>query len=221
MWIWLPLLIGFSFGTSNRQLEYSIPDPAEFYGSRLLIATLFTGIVVTVYSLLKYRGRTRGTAAWALLMLSVCVLPPAAMLVGTPLVFERAERVEFCQSCHEAMDAYVADMSSLESRSLAAVHYRNRYIPQNQCYVCHTSFGLFGTLQAKVNGVKEVSRYYLHTYARPIKMHEPYHNVDCLKCHADAARWRARHSVVRNDLFAGRSRCLDCHGDDHPAHVLN
>ena len=48
------------------------------------------------------------------------------------------------------MQVYVDDMLDSESESLAAVHYKNRYIPSNQCYDCHTSYGMFGTVEAKM-----------------------------------------------------------------------
>ena len=198
-----------------------VRDPPEYYGSRLLISSLLVAVAATLFSLLRYHGNTNRPGAWASVVLSVCVLPPFALLVGTLLVLERAEKVEFCGSCHGAMSAYVADMTAAESHSLAAVHYRNRYIPVNQCYVCHTSFGLFGTMQAKIAGLEDVRRYYLGTFQQPIRMHAPYDNSDCLKCHADAARWSAQHSTVREALFNGQTRCADCHSKVHPAHLLN
>jgi hypothetical protein len=41
-----------------------------------------------------------------------------------------------------------------------------------------------------------------------------------LKCHADSAKWMKEdvHVAVRDDLFADKAKCLDCHGADHPAH---
>ncbi len=199
-------------------MYYAHPDLADTYGSRLLIATLVLGIGLTLYSLIRYRGRTENPLAWVLLSLSVVVFPTAAMLVGTPLLFERAERVEFCSSCHAAMNPYVADMHDPGSASLAAIHFRNRYIPENQCYVCHTSFGLFGTVQARVAGVKDVGKFYFNTYTHPLRMREPYGNGECLKCHGESLRWNRRHPSVRDSVFAGESRCLGCHGR---AHVLN
>jgi cytochrome c nitrite reductase small subunit len=217
----MSLLIWAVASTGFEEARSFLRDPAEFYGSRLLIGTLLVALAVNLYSLVKYRGRTNGPAAWATLGLSACVLPSFAVLLGTFLIFERAERVEFCGSCHAAMHTYVADMQTPDSPSLAAVHYRNRYIPRNQCYVCHTSFGLFGTMRAKVAGVEDVRRYYFHSFRQPIRMREVYDNRDCLKCHAGAVRWTGKHSQqIREALYAGRQRCLDCHGKSHPAHVL-
>ncbi len=196
-----------------------VRDPAEYYGSRFLIGTLILAIAVNLYSLLKYRGRVVGFVAWTIFVVSICVVPAFSVLIGTFLIFERAERVEFCGSCHAAMNTYVADMRQPDSQSLAAIHYRNRYIPRNQCYVCHTSFGLFGTMQAKIAGVQDVRRYYFQTFHQPIRMRAPYTNGDCLKCHAEAARWIAKHPpATREAVYADKMRCLGCHGQTHPAH---
>lgn len=214
------LLVMWVVSSNGERVSNFLRDPAEYYGSRVLIGTLIVAVAVNLYSLLKYRGRTNGSGAWTTLLLSAAVLPSFAVLLGTFLIFERAERVEFCGSCHAAMNAYVADMRRPDSPSLAAVHFRNRYIPRNQCYVCHTSFGLFGTMRAKIAGVEDVRRYYFRRFHQPISMREPYENGECLKCHAEAVRWTAKHSAATRDAaYAGRIRCLACHGQTHPAHV--
>src|SRR5207344_1868348 len=108
-------------------------DPIEYYTSRILAAIIVFGIALVLYCLLKYRGRTQGPLSWALLLLALGVIPAATGLVGTVLVFERAERVEFCASCHLTMKEYVDDLQNPDSKSLASLHYKNRYIPENQC----------------------------------------------------------------------------------------
>jgi nitrate/TMAO reductase-like tetraheme cytochrome c subunit len=194
-------------------------DPVELYGSRLLIALLVLGIALVLYSLVRYRGRVTGSLSWVVLITGVAVLPLASIAFGSLLVFERAERVEFCGSCHLAMKAYVDDMVDPSSRSLAAIHFRNRYIPRNQCYNCHTSFGMFGTVKAKLAGIIDVHRYYTRSFRAPLSMREPYANTDCLKCHAGAVRWVAAHSESTDDILSGRVGCMSCHGDASPAHL--
>jgi cytochrome c nitrite reductase small subunit len=194
-------------------------DPVETYGSRLLIALLAANIVLLVFSLVRYRGRAAGRGPWAALIVGVAVLPALSIAFGSVLVFARAERVEFCSSCHEAMKPYVDDMLDPASASLAAVHFRNRYIPRNQCYNCHTSFGMFGTLQAKAAGIIDVHRYYTRSFRRPLAMREPYPNTDCLQCHAGAVRWVAAHLDRRDEILDGRLSCMSCHGDSAPAHL--
>ena len=153
----------------------------------------------------------------------VGVLPPLSVSLGNLLVFEKAEKVEFCASCHVTMQVYVDDMVDRESESLAAVHYQNQYIPSNQCYECHTSYGMFGTLEAKMAGVIDTYKYYTNTYTLPIQMRHPYSNGDCLKCHARSMKWEAQELHVENKeaLFTDEVSCMDCHGPmGHPAHVF-
>ena len=195
-------------------------DPAEVWGSRFLIATVSLGIVLLLFTILKYRGKTTGAMSWGLLVLGVALVPLMATSLGTVLVFDRAERVEFCASCHLTMQKFVDDMHNPKSESLAAVHFKNRYISDDQCYVCHTSYGIFGTVEAKQAGMVDVYKYFTKTYPKVISMREPYPNHDCLKCHADSAKWMNVdvHMAVRDDLFADKAKCLDCHGAEHPAH---
>jgi nitrate/TMAO reductase-like tetraheme cytochrome c subunit len=118
------------------------------------------------------------------------------------------------------MQSFVDDMQDPKSESMAAVHFKNKYIPDNQCYVCHTSYGMFGTVEAKMSGMVDVYRYFTRTYPKIISMRESYPNHDCLKCHAESAKWlkQDEHIMARDDLFADKTKCMDCHAADHPAH---
>ena len=198
----------------------SMENAVDHYGSHLLMGILIAGIVLVLYSLIRYRGQIEGALSWGFLITGVVALPMTSIMMGMILVFERAERVEFCGSCHLAMQAYVRDIENLRSESLAAMHYKNRYIPRNQCYTCHTSFGLFGDFQAKVAGIIDVGKYYTRSFHIPLKMRQLYPNDECLKCHYDSIRWGARHQDVKDEIVAGEARCQDCHGKEHPAHVL-
>ena len=195
-------------------------DPVEVWGSRFLIITICVGIALLLFNLFKFRGTTAGPFSWALLTLGIVLVPLMATGLGTLLVFDRAERVEFCASCHLTMQTFVDDMRDPKSESLAAVHFKNKYIPDNQCYVCHTSYGMFGTVEAKMSGMIDVYKYYTKTYPKTLSMREPYPNHDCLKCHVESAKWlkHEEHVAARDDLFADKMKCLDCHGSDHPAH---
>ena len=77
------------------------------------LAMLLLGAGLILYSLLRYRGRLESDMSWMLLIAGAVVFPCVSTMFGTLLVFERAERVEFCGSCHKAMQAYVDDMESL------------------------------------------------------------------------------------------------------------
>ena len=195
-------------------------DPVEHAAARFLVVLAIIGAAVAIYSLLKYRGAAVGPVSWVLLIVGAVAAPLLVVGGGTVLVFERAERVEFCASCHLTMKSFVDDMKDSKSHSLAALHFKNRYIPDNQCYSCHTSYGLFGTVQAKKEGLNDVYRYYTRTYHLPIKLRTPYPNTDCLKCHAGSVKWEAAHEDYKDALFSGEATCMQCHADANPAHTL-
>ena len=206
--------------TARAQEQDFQHDPVDYYGSRFLAAVIVLGIAVVLYSLIRYRGRTSGPLAWGLLIAGAGILPALSSGFGTVLVFERAEKVEFCASCHLTMKSYVTDLKDEKSNSLAALHYKNRYIPDNQCYVCHTSYGLFGTVEAKKEGMIDVYKYFTRTFDLPVKLRHPYPNNDCLKCHAESVKWLGIHGDFKQTLFSGETKCMDCHASEHPAHTL-
>jgi hypothetical protein len=195
-------------------------DPVEHLTATVLIILSVTGIALILYSLIRYRGRVAGPASMGILIVGLGVFPIVTGMVGTVLVFERAEHVEFCASCHLTMQTYVDDLRNPQSSSLAALHYKNQYIPTNQCYQCHTSYGMHGTVEAKMSGMIDTFKYFTRTYKLPVKMREPYKNDDCLKCHATSAKWLPLHGDFKEVLFSGDMKCMDCHGNEHPAHTF-
>src|SRR5262249_50354308 len=122
----------------------------------------------------------------ALVVAGIGVLPVIETSMGMVLVFERSRQPELCGSCHKAMQAYLDDMTRPGSTSLAAVHYKNRYIPSDQCYECHTAYGLRGSFQAKRQGLIDIYKYYTGSFRVPITMQHAYRNEYCLKCHGGA-----------------------------------
>ncbi|MFZ3216502.1 MAG: NapC/NirT family cytochrome c [Candidatus Acidiferrales bacterium] len=195
-------------------------DPVEHFAARLVGSLAIIGVGLVIFSLLKYHGTAVGPVSWTLLLVGAVVFPLLLTGVGTILVFERAERVEFCASCHLTMKSFVDDMKNPASNSLAALHYKNRYIPDDQCYACHTSYGLFGTVQAKKEGLNDVYKYYTRTFHLPIKLRHPYPNTDCLKCHAGSVKWNDTHADYKDALFSGEATCMQCHADSNPAHNI-
>jgi nitrate/TMAO reductase-like tetraheme cytochrome c subunit len=207
-------------GRAQQEAAKFQEDPVDQYGSRFLTAMIVAGIILVLYSLIRYRGNAAGPASWGLLILGVGIVPALTSGFGTVLVFQRAEHVEFCLSCHLTMKSYVEDMENPKSVSMAALHFKNRYIPDNQCYVCHTSYGMFGTVKAKESGIIDVYKYYTRTFHLPIKLREAYPNTDCLKCHAGSVKWQASHEDYKDAVFSGEMTCMQCHGVDHPAHNI-
>ena len=207
---------------AHAQQDVSKFDPVDHYGSRLLAGLIVIGFAIVLYSLIRYRGTTTGPLSWGILALGAGILPVFVSSAGGLLVMEKSQRVGLCNSCHLTMTPYVNDMKNPKSQSLAALHYKNRYIPDNQCYVCHTSYGMFGTLQAKKEGIIDVFKYYTHTFSVPVKMRHPYSNNDCLKCHGASDKFLASHKKQkdRDAMFADEVSCAQCHDDDNPAHSV-
>jgi nitrate/TMAO reductase-like tetraheme cytochrome c subunit len=196
-------------------------DPVEQWLSHVMTWSVLISIVLVLYGLYRVRSHRHGNAVTRLVLI-ICIvgLPLFSVSSGMVLVFVRAERVEFCGSCHRALSSYVTDMHSRDSEGLAAIHYRYRYIASNQCFECHTSYGLFGSLKAKVNGVRQVLHYYSGSFEAPITMWKPYSNEECLKCHAESARWQAVEAHADTDqlraILTDDTSCMECHESGHP-----
>jgi nitrate/TMAO reductase-like tetraheme cytochrome c subunit len=200
-------------------------DPVEHWAARALIWALLISLIMVVYLIIRAgRGKLVGGKANGLLVVGVIILPSVSVATGMVLVFSRAEKVEFCASCHGVMQDYVDDMTDPAGTGMAALHYAERYIPANQCYECHTSFGLFGTMKAKIHGVEEVLRYYTGRYSKPVEMWQPYSNADCLKCHAGSRSWIAEeahtYEEAKTALFRDQVSCMECHEAGHQVATL-
>jgi nitrate/TMAO reductase-like tetraheme cytochrome c subunit len=206
-----------SAGRSGPDFQH---DPVEYWAARILAWVLALAVILVAYALVKaIRGRLVGISGKALMLIGVVLLPSFSIATGMLLVFTRAERVEFCASCHHVMQTYADDLTNPDGTGLAAIHFANRYIPTNQCYQCHTSYGLFGTAEAKMHGIGEVIKYYTGTYEVPLSMWKPYPNADCLKCHAESKLWLSvdahTYEETEEELFANQVSCMECHGSAH------
>jgi hypothetical protein len=195
-------------------------DPVEHWAARILVWVLVVSLAMVGYLLIRsVRGRLDGLLGRGLLITGIVVLPTFSVATGMLLVLARAERVEFCGSCHKIMADYVDDMTNPHAGGLAAIHFKYQYIESNQCYECHTSYGLFGTVEAKLHGIGEVVRYYTGNYDMPLSMWNPYPNGDCLKCHARSRKWLALEEHVlgtaKQELFNGTTSCMSCHDAAH------
>src|SRR5262249_30915682 len=151
------------------------------YGATVLAGLLLLGILCILLHIAFYRGHPGGRISLALLVAGIAVLPFISTSVGMVLAFERSKQPELCGSCHRAMQAYLGDMTRPDSKSLAAVHYKNRFIASDQCYECHTAYGLRGSLQAKRQGIVDIYKYYTGSFRVPIAARHPYRNEYCLK----------------------------------------
>jgi nitrate/TMAO reductase-like tetraheme cytochrome c subunit len=182
---------------------------------------LALGLINLVILVLAWRGLRRGgnvMAVGGMLIVGITLLPLLVTFIGYLHGFHGMETVQSCGSCH-VMTPYVRDLTDPKSEGLAAVHYKNRYIQENQCYTCHSDYGMFGTAAAKMAGVRHVYDHVTGAYTLPIKIAEPYPNVRCLGCHGESQKFlksETHAGEVRPQLVSGTVSCLDCHA---PAHI--
>jgi nitrate/TMAO reductase-like tetraheme cytochrome c subunit len=177
-------------------------------------------LILIVVSLVAFRGRqAEGNALW-LHLLSLGVLPLVLLAIGQFATLEYATEVQFCGSCHQTMKPYIDDLHNPKSQSLAALHAQNRIMPGTEGYSCHANYGIHGTLQAKLTGLRHVYKYNTGTYHFPLKMPEPFENTLCLKCHNGAKRFMAQDvhledGKVSEELRTNKTECISCHAPAH------
>ena len=180
------------------------------------VAAFLVGLVALAFLVATAFGNREDSPAlrWQLFF-AVAVFPSLALLMGTGRALDAMKTPTFCGSCH-VMGPWVADLQDRESKNLAAVHYQNRFILENQCYTCHTDYGLTGPLEAKLNGILHLLRYEVGTYEWPIKLYQPYRFANCLHCHSESKRYQEAHTDVAEAIADGSMVCTDCHNPVHP-----
>ena len=183
----------------------------------LVLVTALAAIALIAWTLVVHRGRLAAFRARLLLFIGVCCIPFPAMLMSTAVGLEQSKAIGFCNSCH-LMGAFVQDMQDPQSRSLSAVHFRNRYIQEEHCYSCHTDYGLFGTFEAKVGGLRHVWSEAVGSTRRVVRPKTNYRFTICLNCHGQSSKFieRKEHAGVVQKTLAGESACTECHHKSHP-----
>src|SRR6516162_11568116 len=157
-------------------------------------------------------------ALWKLLAFAALVAVPAAVAgVANFHTFVGVHEVDACNRCH-VMRPMVNDMMDSQSDTLAARHFKNRWIPKDQCFECHSDYGLSGNLAAKMEGFRHLARYTTRSYTEPIRYRGVFDNDNCLKCHAQMPKFEAVpwHHTVMEALDKNETSCLNCHGRSHP-----
>ena len=206
----------------QAQIQHGVPLDQPLTAVELAkLLGIGSGIIVlllVLYAVIYHRHRLlEPTAKW-LHLIGLAILPLFIWFLGNFVAIEEAKKVLFCGSCHPVMDPYVNDMMDPTSKTVAAIHYQNRYIVTEHCYSCHVSYGLFGTFRAKMAGLKDVYRFYTASWELPIKLSEPYSNWNCLHCHDGAKKYEglAVHRPLRDLLTSDKMSCLHCHRPTHP-----
>jgi nitrate/TMAO reductase-like tetraheme cytochrome c subunit len=198
-----------------------VPQPHGWIGTTsqwiqgvgIVFAVFNLVLLAVVWRILRRRGVT--SVSKALLFGSILVVPVFVVFLATAHGMQESMTVEACGSCH-VMDSHVRDLRDPKSDSLAAMHYKNRDIQEDQCYTCHSDYGMFGTVHAKLDGLGHVWHNARGDYPWPIKIARPYSNLRCLSCHAGAQNYLATHEADEIPRLAtDQDSCLDCHGPAH------
>lgn len=182
----------------------------------VLVAT--PALAVLVLGLV--RGRLKPGQGLA----AILAFPVLAFAVGNLILMERAKHVSFCASCHVMQP--VVD-SVLQGRdSLAAVHFDSAFPVKTGCYECHSGYGIWGSLDAKVAGVKHMLVTLTGTIEYPIEIYGEYDHQACLGCHASSADFVEAEIHRQEDVVAalddGSMSCAGtCHAVAHPEAALS
>lgn len=147
----------------------------------------------------------------------LAAVPAAAAAVANYHTFVGVHEVHACAQCH-VMLPMVNDLHDAQSDTLAARHYKNRWIPKDQCYACHSDYGLGGDIAAKAEGFRHLARYTTRTYHEPIQHRGAFDNQNCLKCHSGAIKYERvqSHQTAKVLLSTSAMSCTNCHGRAHP-----
>jgi cytochrome c-type protein NapC len=178
----------------------------------IVVLLLFSAVLVGALVLRPSITATRAgkIVAFGLLFF----LPLFCFGLGVENEMERAKSTAFCLSCH-IMEPYGKSLHVDDPAFLAAAHYQNHRVPADEaCYTCHTNYAMFGTLKAKLAGLRHLYVYYLGKPPSPqnILLHEPYNNRECLHCHLGARSFEegAVHNADPDTLPAVKANQLSC-----------
>lgn len=180
------------------------------------------GMVVTIGLVTLIVLRPDLTADWGgkiLAFIAFFILPVAGVGITNLFHLEQSKKTEFCLSCH-TMKPYGQSLYIDNSAYIPAKHFQNRLVPDDKaCFTCHTSYTMFGGIQAKLRGLKHVFVYFL---GKPpavgkIKPYVLYENRECLYCHARARSFEKNvvHAAVRQDIASNKLSCIGCHNQLH------
>ena len=193
-------------------------------GSTWLAATivLVALVVIGIASIALIRGRLPVALSSAALLL----LPAFSFVVADLHLLEESKTVDFCASCHTTMSPLAESMRSGDDESLASIHYAKGAVSHaDACYQCHSGYGLWGTVNAKMAGVGHMVRTVTSWYHYPLES-KSFDIASCQGCHSGAAPFREvpvhRTDFIQKRLLSGDLSCAGvCHPPAHPTRALN
>ena len=163
------------------------------------------------------RGLKRGRLSEAAGATGLVFLPMAAYALSVLLLMEDSKRVTFCGSCH--VMAPILKSLSEDNGALSSIHFRHgRVSHEEACFVCHSGYGIWGTVGAKLAGLRHMMHTVTGHYDRPLQLNGKFDIDSCLSCHAQAQAFRAVEAHQAIDLQeALMSREMSCTGACHPS----
>jgi cytochrome c nitrite reductase small subunit len=214
-------------------------DPTLLWAGRggLVLMVIAAGLVL--FTLLLRKDRLMESSSKWMLFLGLCILPLPVVILSGAIGMEGSKEVAFCHSCHLPMDPFVNDMLDPASESLAALHYKNRYMQNAHCWNCHSDYGIGGTIEAKTTGMVHMYKYTTDQlgidflpgagWHAPIELYNPdgYNWTICLECHGDSAKFTQLEGAeepgmdhveegIVEAIESGEFTCTECHGLAHP-----
>lgn len=193
-----------------------------------LAAALVTAggsVVLLAWFLLRRPVLNRTTKT--VLLFGIGVLPLLTAGNGNIAGYQAMKSRKFCGGCH-VMTPYAEDSENPASEGLAARHARNELFGKDNCYACHSDYGMFGTVTTKIGGMRHLYEYALNYHqltleeALPtIHIRKPFPNSTCIHCHSTQnPLWSAigDHASSLDEVRAGTLSCASagCHGAAHP-----
>ncbi len=171
---------------------------------------------------------TRERAGRAIAFVALVALPASVLALGFHAHLEQSKAKAFCLTCHE-MQPYGKSLMVDDAEYIPAVHSQNNWVPQEKaCFTCHTSYTMYGDVQAKLKGLRHLWVHYTGGAPDTIRLYEPYQNRECLHCHGESRSFRASDAHVEEDttmaaLLSGRLSCMTsgCHDVAHDAQRLD
>jgi cytochrome c nitrite reductase small subunit len=170
-------------------------------------------------------GLIRGRLGTTLAVIGLIALPAFAYLIGNLVVMEESKSVEFCGSCHETMSPITEGIYE-DNGSLASTHFRAGAVQSTSgCFQCHSGYGMWGGVEAKLAGVNHMVHTVTGRYEYPLSMRAPFNIESCLACHAESPKFRNQvghqDEGIQTALLSGEMGCAGaCHAVAHPEEAL-
>ena len=171
------------------------------------------GVTILLVATIAFRPSltaTRGGKQFAFVV--YLLLPVVVASMGASEHMERSKQTQFCLSCH-VMNPYGRSLHIDDPTYVPAAHFQNARIPRDEaCYTCHTDYVMYGSILAKLRGLRHVYVQYLGAVPKTIQLYNPYNNRECLHCHASARSFEegAVHSADPSIMASIKSNQLSC-----------